>query len=71
MSSLVFDSKGKPRRYLSVAQVADMLSVSQRTVERWIAKGKIEGRMPFANWRIPAEEVERLLRQTNIGKPTK
>jgi excisionase family DNA binding protein len=68
-ASLVFDSKGKTRRYLSIAKVAEILSVHRRTVERWVRLKQIEAHQPFANCiRIPAEEVERLLSRSNIGK---
>jgi excisionase family DNA binding protein len=68
-ASLVFDSHGKTRRYLSIAQVAQILSVHRRTIERWVREKKIEAHQPFGNCiRIPAEQVERLLENTNIGK---
>jgi len=68
-ASLIFNSEGKTRRYLSIAKVAEILCVHRRTVERWVREGKIEAHQPFAQCiRIPAEEVERLLTRTNIGK---
>jgi excisionase family DNA binding protein len=68
-ASLVFDSKGARRRYLSVMQVAQMLNVHISTLRRQIRAGKIEAYQPLPNCtRIPQEEVERLLSTTNMSK---
>lgn len=69
-ASLVFDSQGARRRYLSVKQVAEMLAVHPCTIERWIRRRKIKAHMPFGNCkRIPADEVDRLLQETTISTP--
>jgi excisionase family DNA binding protein len=68
-ASLVFDTHGARRRYLSVVQVAKMLGVHVHTVRRWIARHKVETVQPFPNCtRIPADEVERLLQASHIER---
>jgi excisionase family DNA binding protein len=68
-ASLVFDSKGARRRYLSITQVAEMLGVSRRTVQRWVYEHKLQAHQTFSNHiRIPEDEVDRMLRTTSIGK---
>jgi excisionase family DNA binding protein len=53
---------------LTVKDVAERFGVTVPTVRRWIKDGRIQGRMPGgqkAGYRIPASEVERLLRGTH------
>jgi excisionase family DNA binding protein len=46
-----------------VAEVADLLAVTERTVLRWLDRGQLEGfRSPGGAWRIPGTAVERLRR---------
>lgn len=50
---------------LKVPEVAKRLRVRQETVRRWISEGTIHGTMiggRRSGYRIPASEVERLLR---------
>ncbi len=50
-------------RYLSTREFARILSVSRVTVIKWIKSGRIGAYNVNGMWRIPAGEVERLLRQ--------
>ena len=54
------------RKYYSTAELAEMMNVSKYTVqERWCNQGRIEcSKQPQTKrWRIPANEVRRLLRE--------
>ena len=47
---------------LTTAQVAELLSVSQKTVARWARLGQIKAvRLPSGQLRIRRSEVDRLL----------
>ena len=55
--------QGEPM--LTVAEAADRLKISQETVRIWLRAGKMRGHRPGGDkigWRIPASEVERVLR---------
>jgi excisionase family DNA binding protein len=46
---------------LSVSEVASLWGVRIETVRRWIAVGKLGAfRLPGGEYRIPAEEIERI-----------
>nr|WP_269140588.1 helix-turn-helix domain-containing protein [Archaeoglobus neptunius] len=50
--------------FYTVKEVAGMLKVSERTVQKWCRNGVIRSvRLPGGQYRIPVEEVERLLRR--------
>jgi len=55
-----------------VAQVAEQLQVTPKTVRRWLQEGRLRGVMlggKRAGYRIPESEVERLLRgEVSEGK---
>lgn len=54
-----------PDEWLTVKQAAERLSVHPETVRVWLREGTIKGTMPLKRrigWRIPAAEVERVLR---------
>jgi excisionase family DNA binding protein len=56
---------------LTVAEAADRLKISQETVRIWLRAGKMRGHRPGGDkigWRIPASEVERVLRGDDPGK---
>ena len=54
-----------PQRTLKVSQVAEMFNVNIKAVRRWIASGQLKAfRTPGGSFRIPAEEVERIV---NLG----
>lgn len=49
----------------TVKQVAELFGANEETVRRWLRVGRIKGVMPGGQklgYRIPASEVERLLR---------
>lgn len=47
--------------FLTVGEFAAELRVHEDTVLRWLKTGKVEGRKPMGQWRIPKSELERLL----------
>jgi excisionase family DNA binding protein len=50
---------------LTVREVAEIMRVSEKTVRKWIADGRIEHAALVtrqAGWLIPKSEVDRLLR---------
>ena len=52
---------------LTVADVADRLRIDPETVRVWLRTGKLRGSRiggKRAGWRVPASEVERVLRGT-------
>lgn len=56
---------------LTVAEAAARLKISQETVRIWLRGGKLRGHRPGGDkigWRIPASEVERVLRGDDSGK---
>jgi excisionase family DNA binding protein len=51
--------------FLTVAAAAERLAISQESVRIWLRSGKLRGYRPGGSkigWRIPATEVERVLR---------
>jgi len=50
-------------RMLTVDRVAKELSLSRRTVYRYIKSGQIKARKIGAGWRIPRSELERIVRR--------
>ena len=54
------------KEYYSTGEVARMLGVSNFAVWNWIQKGKIKAiRTPGGHYRIPADEVRKLLHGGN------
>jgi len=50
------------KRFYTTFEVAKMLGVSTLTVWRWCKQGKVRAwRTPGGHYRIPCEEVDRLL----------
>jgi excisionase family DNA binding protein len=52
-------------KHFSIAEVADALGKSQRTIQRWIEAGKLRaakfpGRYGKPNYAIPRSELEKL-----------
>lgn len=45
-----------------IREVSKMLGFTERAVRQWIIDGKIKAVKIMSEWRIPAEEVERLKR---------
>jgi excisionase family DNA binding protein len=53
---------------LSVKQVAERLGLTQRTIRGYVNGGSIRAvRLPGGYWRIPATEIERLLKPLERG----
>jgi excisionase family DNA binding protein len=53
--------------YLTVAEVAAALRVSEETIRNWLRSGRLEGSLPGgrkAGYRIAKESVDRLMRET-------
>ena len=49
-------------RPVSVREAAEYLTVSKATMYRWIDKGYVKAiRLPGGQFRIPSEEVERMM----------
>ena len=52
----------REKKFYTTFEVAKILSVNPLTVWRWCKKGKIKAwRTPGGHYRIPREEVDRLL----------
>ena len=57
-------------RLLSVADVAQLLSVTEPTVREWIKDGKLNAHRAGARfWRIRQSEVDRMLSQQASHRP--
>ncbi len=56
---------------LTVREFAEKLRVKEETVRRWLRAGKIRGVHlgDRAGWRIPASEVDRILRAGAVEPP--
>lgn len=56
-------------KYLTVADVADRLGFTPKTIRLWCARGIFPGAAkwpdngPTSEWRIPSEDVEALVRE--------
>lgn len=46
----------------SPAEIAEALNVSPGTVRRWIREGSLRALLVGGQWRVPAEALERFLR---------
>jgi excisionase family DNA binding protein len=51
---------------LTVAQVADRLSVSQISVRRWIASGKLKHVRLNRSVRVPLDSVEQIVKANTV-----
>ena len=50
-------------RLLTVSEVAETLRVSRKTLYRYLERGLIHGQKVGGEWRIPASELDRILRE--------
>ena len=57
--------------YLSIADVANKLSVSRSTVRRWVALGRVPCYKPFGRLRFDPVEIENLVRKSKVRKSSK
>ncbi|NJE06942.1 IS607 family transposase [Thermococcus sp. M39] len=48
-------------KYYKASEVAELLNYNKTTIIRWIKAGKIKGQKIGRDWRIPEDEVKRLL----------
>ena len=63
--------KKRSDKMLTVTEVAKQFSVSRHTVLKWINKGKIKAVKVVKVYRIPKEEIDRLIdkqRKEDAGK---
>lgn len=56
-------SENRAPRLISIAQCADQLSVSEKTVRRWLASGQLHACRLGGQVRIADHEIMRLIRQ--------
>jgi excisionase family DNA binding protein len=72
----VEDMNNESEKLLTVAQVAEMLSVSEESVRRFATRGSVDSHSPFArvklhglrvgrNWRFSRGDLEEFLRKLN------
>jgi excisionase family DNA binding protein len=54
-------TKTEPETFYTVAQIAEYLSVSKRTVRRWIEKRKLRAHRPGRLVRIPRSKLDAFL----------
>ena len=50
----------------TVAEIAEILSLAERTIRRYIAEGKLNSIKVMGNVRITQEELDRHIKPTNI-----
>ena len=49
-------------KLFTVAEVAELLSVSMSTIRTWLAKGGLTGlKLPGGDWRVRKEELDKML----------
>jgi excisionase family DNA binding protein len=62
---------GETVEFFTPAEVAKILRVSPGTVARWVKLDQIRAvRLPSGHYRIPREEVDRLLREARRDPET-
>ena len=54
-------------RWLTIADVAELLQVSDRTVQRWIKTGELAAHQLGRQWRISTRDLEEYLREHRSG----
>lgn len=52
-----------PTELLTVARVAALLDATPRQVREWLAAGRLRGVRLVRQWRVPADELERVKEQ--------
>ena len=67
MSPLNKKSQTEIERLATIAQVADRLQVSERTVRRWIIDGDLVGHLLGRQWRIAPEDLRTFLKLRRMG----
>ena len=56
-------------RLLTVSEVAEALRLSRKTLYRHLERGLIRGQKVGGEWRIPASELDRILREGLRAEP--
>jgi excisionase family DNA binding protein len=67
---MCYDDDMESEQMMTTEQAAERLQVGVVTVQRWLRSGRLRGVRiggRRAGWRIPANEVERLLRGEDNG----
>src|SRR5918998_6249081 len=54
-------------RQLSLAEVAGLMGVSERTVRRWIKSGKLRAYKPGRDYRIPESALRKFVEESEIS----
>lgn len=59
-------------RLLTIAEVAEKLRVSRRTVRHWLQTGRLTGLKIGGQWRVKLDVLEEFIRQAEqVNKPNK
>jgi excisionase family DNA binding protein len=60
-------------KLLTIPQAADLLAVNRRTVERYVAAGRLRAvrPQPGSPWRIRIEDLERFVATWDTNEPTR
>lgn len=48
-------------KHYTTREVCEILGISNRTLRRWIAEGRVRAVNVYGRWRIPESEVKRIL----------
>jgi len=51
-------------KLLTPAEAAEMLSVSEKTVKKWLRQGKLRGVKVAHLWRLRKEDLERFIKES-------
>ena len=62
---LRLDSEERRRIFLTTREAADLVGSAQRTVQSWIAEGKLEAIRLGGRYLVHTESLARLVRATN------
>lgn len=55
----------------TVAEVAELLSVTRATVRTWLGNGDLKGvQLPGGDWRVRKEDLDEMLREGKSGPPS-
>ncbi len=57
------------KKFFSTTEVAELCQISRFTASKWVREGKIKGISLGRNYKIPAEELVRLLKEHNFPIP--
>jgi excisionase family DNA binding protein len=57
------------KKFFSTTELAKICQVSRFTTSKWVREGKIRGASPGRNYKIPADEIIRFLKASNLPIP--